>query len=77
METRLAQILTLIAIQTVLGLIITIVFIAVAPSFMAAFVPGDVRDVSVQYIRISSGSLLASMMETAISLGTRALDHPE
>lgn len=75
--TRLTQVLTLITIQTILGLLITIAFIAAAPSFVGAFVPGEVQAVSVQYIRISSGSLMTGMLEVAVNLGTRALDHPE
>jgi hypothetical protein len=77
LEARLAQILTLITVQTTLGLCLTVAFVIAAPSFVGAFVPGTVRSISVRYVRISSGSLVASTLETAVSLGTRALDHPE
>jgi Na+-driven multidrug efflux pump len=60
-----------------MGCILTIVFISAAPSFVGAFVPGEIKEISVEYIRISSGSLLASTIENAVSIGTRTLDHPE
>ncbi|GAA5944940.1 hypothetical protein JCM10213_001822 [Rhodosporidiobolus nylandii] len=75
---RLALTRTLIIVQTILGFLLSLAFIGAAESFVANFVPGPVRDVSVQYVRVLSfGSCLGSTVETAVALGTRALDQPD
>ncbi|KAK4705213.1 hypothetical protein P7C70_g993, partial [Phenoliferia sp. Uapishka_3] len=77
-EQRLSLVRTLVIIQSAIGLILSLSFIGAADSFVGNFVPGPVQDISVRYVRISAfGSGLASTLETAVSLGTRALDHPE
>ncbi|KAK0898325.1 hypothetical protein LTR02_010210 [Friedmanniomyces endolithicus] len=54
---------TLIAFQTVLGFIMSIAFIAAAQQFADAFVPAQVRQASLTYVRISAFSALSSAMQ--------------
>jgi Na+-driven multidrug efflux pump len=74
---RLSLTYTLISIQTFFGFILSIIFLFAAPGFVRAFVPGKARAVSVKYIRILAFDSLASTLNTAVSLGTRALDKPD
>ena len=69
--------LTLIIFQSVIGLIMSVIFVAAAKQFAADFVPVDVRAASVTYIRISAFSALSSAIETAVATSTRALDKPD
>lgn len=55
----------------------TIVFIAASNQLAAAFVPAQVREASITYVRISSVSALSSAMQVAVSDCTRALDNPD
>ncbi|KAL6233607.1 hypothetical protein BDW75DRAFT_251903 [Aspergillus navahoensis] len=64
-KTRLGLAHTLVIFQSILGLIMSIVFAAAARSFSAAFVPHD---------RFSAFS---SAIEIAVSNATRALDKPD
>ncbi|KAF1835101.1 hypothetical protein BDW02DRAFT_496777 [Decorospora gaudefroyi] len=68
---------TLILFQSCLGLIMSIAFVAGASTFAKGFVPVEVRDVSVTYVRISAFSAFASAVEYAVSTSTRALDKPD
>lgn len=68
---------TLITVQTILGAILTVVFVASAHSLAAAFVPEVVRDASLKYVQISSVEALSSAMEVAVTCATRALDYPD
>lgn len=68
---------TLIIFQTVLGTIMSIVFVAYARSFAGAFVPIEVRATSLTYVRLSAFSALSSAIETSVSACTRALDRPD
>lgn len=68
---------TLIIFQTVLGVIISVILTGAARQFAAVFVPVDVREVSLTYVRISAFSALASALETAVGAATRALDKPD
>ena len=68
---------TLILVQIALGTIMTLIFISASGQLAAAFVPIEVRQSSLTYVRISSVSALSSTMETAVSSCTRALDHPD
>ena len=77
MSSRLGLSYTLILFQTVLGTIMTIVFIAASNQLAAAFVPAQVREASITYVRISSVSALSSAMQVAVSDCTRALDNPD
>lgn len=68
---------TLITFQTILGLIMSICFVAAARQFADAFVPAQVRDASLTYVRISAFSALSCAVETAVAAATRALDQPD
>ncbi|KAL8284029.1 hypothetical protein RQP46_005142 [Phenoliferia psychrophenolica] len=75
---QLSLVTTLILVQSVLGLVLSLIFLGAAPTFVGNFVPGPVKQVSVQYVRIGAfGNCLASTLETAVSLGMRAMDHPD
>ncbi|PVI04262.1 hypothetical protein DM02DRAFT_556730 [Periconia macrospinosa] len=76
-SSRMRLTYTLIAFQTVLGVILSIIFLAAAERFAGSFVPVEVRAVSVSYVRISAFTSLASALETAIAYSTRALDKPD
>ena len=75
--SRLGLSYTLITFQIVLGAVMTVVFVAASEHLAAAFVPEQVRQSSLTYVRISSMSALSSTMEIAVSSTTRALDHPD
>ena len=77
MSSRLNLSYTLIFFQTVLGALMTIVFIAASERLAAAFVPAQVRAASITYVRISSVSALSSAMQVAVADCTRALDNPD
>lgn len=68
---------TLIFVQTILGAIMTVIFVASSERLAAAFVPAQVRDASIKYVQISSISALSSAMQVAVSNCTRALDNPD
>ena len=77
LSQRLALTHTLILFQAVLGLIMSLAFVGGAANFAKGFVPGDVRDVSLNYVRISAFSAFTSAIETAVAYATRALDKPD
>lgn len=52
-------------------------FVAGASTFAKGFVPVEVRDVSVTYVRISAFSAFSSAIEYAVNTSTRALDKPD
>ncbi|KAG9199164.1 hypothetical protein G6514_008993 [Epicoccum nigrum] len=68
---------TLISFQSILGLIMSLCFVGGASTFAKGFVPAEVRDVSVTYIRISAFSAFSSAVEYAVNASTRALDKPD
>ena len=68
---------TLILFQAVLGLIMSLGFVAGAATFAEGFVPVEVRAASLTYVRISAFSALSSAIETAVAAATRALDKPD
>lgn len=68
---------TLIVFQAGLGAILSVALVAGAASFAAGFVPIEVREASLTYIRISAFSALSSALETAVAAATRALDRPD
>ena len=76
-SARIGLAYTVITFQSVVGTILTLVFIASAEKLAAAFVPAVVRDTSLRYVRISSVEALSSAMEIAVACSTRALDHPD
>ncbi|KAM0715045.1 hypothetical protein Q7P37_009510 [Cladosporium fusiforme] len=68
---------TLIAFQAALGLIMSVAFVGAARQFADAFVPENIRDASLTYVRIAAFSALSSALETAVAAATRALDLPD
>ncbi|KAF2122315.1 hypothetical protein BDV96DRAFT_609233 [Lophiotrema nucula] len=68
---------TLILFQSILGLIMSIAFVAGASTFAKGFVPIEVRSASVNYVRISAFSAFSSAVEYAVNTSTRALDKPD
>ncbi|KAI1490501.1 hypothetical protein F5X96DRAFT_679036 [Biscogniauxia mediterranea] len=68
---------TLIFFQSILGLIMSVAFVAGAATFARAFVPIEVRAASLTYVRISAFSALSSAIESAVAAATRALDKPD
>lgn len=74
---RLSLTYTLILFQSVLGLIMSIAFCAGAETFAKGFVPIEVRETSLTYVRTSAFSALSSAVETAVAAATRSLDKPD
>lgn len=74
-RTQLAN--TLIAVQSLLGLVMSFIFLGAANSFAKAFVPVEIRHQSINYVRISSFSALTSAVESAVAASTRAMDMPD
>lgn len=68
---------TLILFQSFLGFILSIVLVSEAARFAEGFVPIEVRQKSLTYVRISAFSALSSSIETAVSNSMRALDRPD
>ncbi|KAL7798573.1 hypothetical protein V8C37DRAFT_417903 [Trichoderma ceciliae] len=68
---------TLVAFQSLLGLILSIIFLGAAPRFADSFVPQEVRAASLTYVRITSFTVLSGAIETAVASATRALDKPD
>ncbi|KAF2215788.1 hypothetical protein CERZMDRAFT_109658 [Cercospora zeae-maydis SCOH1-5] len=77
LASRLGLTHTLIIFQAVLGLLMSITFAAAAKQFAQVFVPENVREASLTYVRISAFSALASALETSVATATRALDQPD
>ncbi|KAI9675939.1 MAG: hypothetical protein M1829_003177 [Trizodia sp. TS-e1964] len=75
--SRISLSYTLISVQIILGALMAIVFVAASEDLAAAFVPVEVRQSSLTYVRISSVSALSSAMQVSVSACTRALDHPD
>jgi Na+-driven multidrug efflux pump len=76
-SSRLHLAYTLIAVQMLLGTLLSVVFLGASTRLAAFFVPSAVREASLQYVRISSFSALSSTTEYSVSLATRALDRPD
>lgn len=68
---------TLILFQAILGLIMSLAFVGGASMFAKGFVPVEVRDASLTYVRIAAFSSLSSAVEYAVGTATRALDRPD
>ncbi|KAL5411100.1 hypothetical protein PMIN06_004607 [Paraphaeosphaeria minitans] len=68
---------TLILFQSTLGLIMSFAFLGGASTFAKGFVPVEVRNASLTYIRIAAFSAFSSAIEYAVSTSTRALDRPD
>ena len=65
---------TLILFQSILGFIMSVGFVAGAANFADVFVPVEVREASITYVRISAFTAFSSALETAVASATRALD---
>lgn len=76
-KERLGLAHTLVVFQSFLGLVMSIAFVAAAKRFADAFVPHDILEASITYVRISAFSAFSSAMEVAVSNATRALDKPD
>ncbi|KAL4944137.1 hypothetical protein BDV06DRAFT_220606 [Aspergillus oleicola] len=76
-QARLGLAHTLVVFQAVLGLIMSIAFVGAARQFSSAFLPVEVREASIIYVRISAFSAFSSAIEVAVSNATRALDKPD
>ncbi|KAF2103271.1 hypothetical protein NA57DRAFT_72246 [Rhizodiscina lignyota] len=68
---------TLILVQSILGLVMSVAFVGAASTFAKGFVPAQIRQASLTYVRISAFSSLSSAIETAVATATRALDKPD
>ncbi|CZT22294.1 uncharacterized protein RCC_08163 [Ramularia collo-cygni] len=55
----------------------SLAIVGAAQQFAKAFVPEEVREISLTYVRISAFSALSSALETAVAAATRALDQPD
>lgn len=77
MESRLGLSQTLIIFQASMGLIVSLIILGAATEFTAAFVPIEVRQTSLTYVRLSSFSVFSSSIEYATANATRALCMPD
>ncbi|KAJ3156904.1 hypothetical protein HDU86_003439 [Geranomyces michiganensis] len=68
---------TLIVVQAVLGALLSVIFVSAAPSFASVFVPEEVRESSITYVRIAAFSSLFSVLQYATETATRSLDRPD
>lgn len=72
---------TLVVVQALLGLAMSVVFAGAAEAFAASFVPVEVRASSLIYVlrtvRIGAFSAFSSAVETAVAAAGRALDKPD
>lgn len=60
-----------------MGLLMTVIFIGAAEFFAAGFVPPEVRNKSLSYVRVSAAVALTSAVQTAVASCTRAMDWPD
>lgn len=77
LSSRIGLSYTLLVFQTLMGFIMAVIFVAAAESFAASFVPPDVRQSSLNYVRICAPVTLSSAIQVAVSSCTRALDQPD
>ncbi len=68
---------TLILFQSLLGLLMSLVFVGAAKAFAQGFIPQGSRQASIVYVRLSAFVALSSAIETAVANATRALDKPD
>ncbi|KAF3088496.1 hypothetical protein TWF102_010151 [Orbilia oligospora] len=76
-QSRINLTYTLLYTQSILGLLLSVIFCSAASSFASTFVPPETRDASLTYVRISSFSTLFSAINAAVGAATRALDRPD
>jgi Na+-driven multidrug efflux pump len=77
MRSRLNLAYTMLLVQTALGILMTIIFLAASKTLASGFVPVEVRQASITYVRLSSVQAVTSAIEAALSASTRALDNPD
>ena len=68
---------TLILFQSIIGLLMSLVFVGAAKGFADSFVPQGSREASIVYVRLSAFVALSSAIEAAVASATRALDKPD
>lgn len=76
-NARLRLAYTLILFQSLLGLLMSLVFVGAAKAFAQGFIPQGSRQASIVYVRLSAFAALSSAIETAVANATRALDKPD
>ncbi|EXJ77923.1 hypothetical protein A1O3_09082 [Capronia epimyces CBS 606.96] len=77
LSSRIGLAQTLILFQSLLGLGVSLIILGAAKEFAASFVPVEVRQASLTYVRISSFSVFSGAIEAAVTNATRALDLPD
>ncbi|CAG8277962.1 unnamed protein product [Penicillium salamii] len=77
MRSRLNLACTMVAAAMAQGLVVMLIFLCYPQSLASAFVPAEVRQASLTYVRLSSVQFLTSAAEAALSSSTRALDNPD
>ena len=68
---------TLVLFQALMGFIMTVIFLVVAESFASLFVPIDIRQSSLNYIRISAPVALSLVIQVTVSSCMYASDQPD
>lgn len=74
---RARQACSLIFVQAIIGLLLTIGSIAGARGLVQAFVPRDAWNASLEYVQLSAVHAFTSALETAVATSTRSLDLPQ
>lgn len=77
LTSRISIFYSLIVFQTILGALLSIIFVSAASSFADGFVPIEVKKTSLTYVRLSAFLALSSALETSVAASTRALDRPD
>jgi Na+-driven multidrug efflux pump len=67
----------MIAATAAQGFVIMVIFLVYPQSLASIFVPAEVRQSSLTYVRLSSVQFFTSAVEAAISSSARALDNPD
>ncbi|KAG8893883.1 hypothetical protein FRB99_001656 [Tulasnella sp. 403] len=76
-KDRLNLCFTLIAFQMVAGLVVSLAIVGGASKFAGAFVPADVRENSITYVRISAFGAFTSATQYSTTFATRSIDRPD
>lgn len=77
LSSRLQLSHTLIAFQTLAGLVLAVIFMAAAEAFAGKFVPEEVRERSLTYVRIAAWTVMGGMVETGVGAVSRAMDRTD
>ncbi|OKO97560.1 hypothetical protein PENSUB_10354 [Penicillium subrubescens] len=76
-RSRLNLAYTLMIATATQGFTLMVIFLGYPQGLASAFVPEEVRGISLTYVRLSSVQFLTSATEAALSSSTRALDNPD